>query len=213
MSKYYKIRRDYGNSYLEKAKMAKNPIAEFEKWFENALKNNVPEANAMLLATVDQNNQPRARIMLLKDVSDAGFVFFSNYNSNKGEDLQHNNKAAVVIWWQPLHQQIRIEGIVEKTSETISDDYFKSRDKDSNISAAISNQSHVVEDRDYLEQKYQELHKKYENQTNIPRPKHWGGYILKPNLIEFWQGAANRLHDRIRYRKENNEWQMERLAP
>ncbi len=208
-----KLRRDYAREGLHESDTDANPIIQFQTWFDQALAADLPDANAMTLATVNAEGKPSARIVLLKEVDDHGFVFYTNYNSRKAQELAVNPWAALVFWWAPLERQVRIEGEVEKVSTQESEAYFASRPFGSQLGAWASNQSEVIASREELEAKMRELEQKYDNQT-VPKPPHWGGYRLIPTEIEFWQGRPNRLHDRLRYRQQSNGgWLQERLAP
>ena len=205
------IRKDYKLQSLDETDVARNPTEQFTKWWNEAINSNIDEVNAMTLATVNKNGLPSARIVLLKGYDENGFVFFTNYLSDKGKELAHNPNAALVFFWKELERQVRIEGTVEKVSNEESDEYFASRPAGSRIGAWASHQSAVIEYRQVIEQnvkKYTEIFG-----DEIPRPDNWGGYRVKPVLMEFWQGRSSRLHDRIQYRKENEQWIMERLAP
>jgi pyridoxamine 5'-phosphate oxidase len=205
------IRQDYTLQSLLEKDVLPNPIAQFEKWFNEAINCNIDEVNAMTLATVKSNNQPCARIVLLKDCNNDGFTFFTNYNSAKGEQLLANQNVALCFFWKELQRQIRIEGIVNKVDEAVSDEYFNTRPQGSKLGAWASPQSKVIENRDVLLQN--EINFKQQFGDDIKRPKHWGGYLVTPNYIEFWQGRSNRLHDRICYTLQNENWKIERLAP
>jgi pyridoxamine 5'-phosphate oxidase len=207
------IRRDYKLQTLSEKDVAEHPIKQFDKWWEQAINSNIDEVNAMTLATVSKDGQPSARIVLLKGYDDNGFVFFTNYNSRKGHELQNNNKACLVFFWKELERQIRIEGSIQKTSATDSDAYFTSRPTLSKIGAWASPQSEAVPSRTYLEQRLSEMEKNF-NGKEIERPEHWGGYTVQPNYIEFWQGREGRLHDRICYNlNDDGKWSTGRLAP
>ncbi|MCB1717050.1 MAG: pyridoxamine 5'-phosphate oxidase [Candidatus Competibacteraceae bacterium] len=207
------LRRDYALASLARDSIDTDPFRQFEHWFQEALKAEVLEPNAMTLATVDAQGHPSARIVLLKSVDPAGFVFFTNYQSSKGQQLAANPQAALVFFWKELERQVRIEGRVEKISRAESERYFQSRPRGSQIGAAASNQSQVVANRTVLETRFQDLEARYAEQ-DIPTPAHWGGYRLTPDLLEFWQGRRNRLHDRLRYRLlDSGDWSIERLEP
>ncbi|HIK05739.1 MAG TPA: pyridoxamine 5'-phosphate oxidase [Trichormus sp. M33_DOE_039] len=207
------LRKDYSLEGLSKNEVDPNPFIQFKKWFEQALAAQLPEPNAMTLATATRDGKPSARMVLLKDFDERGFVFFTNYNSRKGQELTANPQAALVFWWAELERQVRILGRVERVSEAESDYYFESRPANSRLGAWASEQSEVIPSREFLEQRMQELQIKYENQE-IPRPPYWGGFRVIPNEIEFWQGRSSRLHDRLLYTSlEDGNWQIERLSP
>ena len=207
------IRREYSSRQLSEADAAITPIQQFEKWWDEAIASEIDEANAMTLATASSDGFPSARIVLLKGFDENGFIFFTNYKSFKGTQLDENPKACLVLFWKELERQVRITGIVQKTSSGASDAYFQSRPLASQLGAWASPQSQVIENRDWLEEKYSALSKEM-NEEQLQRPAHWGGYIVKPVIIEFWQGRPSRLHDRIQYSlEENGNWKIERLAP
>ncbi len=207
------IRRDYSHKSLSESDVDANAIKQFEKWWHEAVNSKIDEVNAMTLATASLDALPSARIVLLKEVNEKGFVFFTNYESYKAQQLAENPKACLVFFWKELERQVRITGLIEKISGKQSDEYFQSRPESSRIGAWASPQSRVIEDRQWLDEKFNELVNKMEG-TAIPRPPHWGGYIVKPVVIEFWQGRPSRLHDRIQYTlEENGGWKIERLAP
>ena len=213
MSKLHDMRLDYTLPPLIKADMPESPFELFNHWFTFAVEHPVPEANAVVLSTVNQHGQPSGRVVLLKEFDENGFVFFTNYDSRKGHELADNPFASLTFWWQPLHQQIRIEGHVERAATSVSDNYFNNRDKQANISACASPQSCVIDNRQQLEQRVVDLTEQYANQDNLPRPANWGGYRITPMRFEFWQGGKNRLHDRIQYAQRDSAWVIERLAP
>lgn len=206
------IRRDYSLSSLIENDISSNPVEQFTKWWNEALKSEISEVNAMMLATSGKNGKPSARIVLLKDFDERGFVFFSNYESHKGKELAANANAALVFFWKEIERQVRIEGTVEKVNDKESDEYFSSRPEGSRIGAWASPQSTVIKDRQILDDNVEKFTSTFKN--SIPRPPHWGGYRVMPELIEFWQGRKNRLHDRIQYTKaQNGSWKVDRLAP
>jgi pyridoxamine 5'-phosphate oxidase len=206
------LRQDYRSAQLAEADVDQNPIAQFGKWFQEALDAQLYEPNVMTLATADLSGKPTARILLLKGFDHHGFVFYTNYASKKGQQLDENPQAAMVFFWAELERQVRIEGIITKVSSEESTAYFHSRPKGSQIGAAASPQSAVIPDREILENRVEELSSAYA-EKEVPRPEHWGGYVLKPSHIEFWQGRSSRLHDRITYTNENDVWTINRLAP
>ncbi len=207
------LRQDYSQKQLTEDLISNNPIDQFDIWWNEAVHAKITEVNAMTLATASADGFPSARIVLLKDFSNKGFSFFTNYESYKGKQLEENPKACLVFFWKELERQVRITGLVEKLSSTASDLYFTSRPEASRIGAYISPQSQTIENRNWLDNKFNEMVKQLEG-TNIQRPQNWGGYILKPVIIEFWQGRPSRLHDRIQYSiNEDGNWKIERLAP
>lgn len=189
-----------------------DPIALFADWFETACGADLVDATAMTLATADAEGRPSARTVLLKGFDAAGFCFYSNRESRKGRELAVNPNAALVFWWDRLERQVRIEGTVSALSAATSDEYFASRSRGSQIGAHASPQSRVIGSREALQAATQQATQQFAD-TEVPRPAHWGGYALAPRSIEFWQGRANRLHDRLRYQREHSGWQCERLAP
>lgn len=205
------IRKDYSKKKLTEAKADADPYKQFAKWWKQALKSEIAEPNAMTLATASADGMPSARIVLLKNFNENGFVFFTNYNSYKGKQLQENPKACLVFFWKEVERQVRLTGLVEKIPAAESDEYFYSRPRESRVSANASPQSQVIESREWLDDKY----KKFSKETkDIKRPGHWGGYRVKPVVFEFWQGRPGRLHDRLQYTLENDgSWKIERLAP
>ena len=207
------LREDYRAQTLDIREVALDPIQQFEVWFKEALDSEVKEPNAMTVATTNSEGQPSARIILLKGFDEKGFVFYTNYNSKKGIELAQNPNVALVFLWKELERQIRIEGVTKKVSSIQSTEYFQSRPKGSQIGAWASPQSQIVESRLQLENNYEELKEKYKNKLILPKPTHWGGYVVQPKLIEFWQGRSSRLHDRICYTAQGEQWSIERLAP
>lgn len=207
------IRDGYEREGLTKKDMQRDPVAQFNRWMDEAVEAKLSQPNALTLATASKEGRPSARIVLLKEVTVDGFVFFTNYEGRKGQELKENPQAAMVFLWPSLSRQIRVNGIVSRVPEAVSDAYYATRPKGSQLGAWASPQSQVVENRQYLEKALQEVEQKYA-EVNPPRPPHWGGYCLKPEIIEFWQGRPNRLHDRLRYSAGADEtWILERLAP
>jgi pyridoxamine 5'-phosphate oxidase len=206
------IRKDYKLQSLLEADISTDPFVQFDKWWNEAIKSNIDEVNAMTLATATAASIPSARIVLLKAYDDKGFVFFTNYKSHKGQDIEENPHACLVFFWKELERQVRITGSAEKISAAESDVYFNSRPLGSRISACVSPQSSVITSRETIEAQTKELEQKAAN-SSITRPVYWGGYIVKPFQIEFWQGRPNRLHDRIQYTLQEGSWVTERLAP
>ncbi len=207
------LRQEYKKDELLENKVPGDPFKLFAGWFENAAMDGVKEPNAMVLSTVS-DGKPKARVVLLKDFSEKGFSFYTNYNSHKGQELDSNNFASVTFFWDKSERQVRIEGEIEKVSAQESDNYFHSRPIGSQIGAWVSQQSEKIEGRSVLEKKLTEMEEKFAGQSIIPRPDHWGGYLLKPQLMEFWQGRANRLHDRICYTLDDSGlWNFFRLSP
>jgi pyridoxamine 5'-phosphate oxidase len=197
---------------LNETDIAPDPLQQFEKWFGEALASEVPEADAMTLATVTPEFGPDARIVLLKGFDSNGFVFYTNFQSRKAKELAANAQACLLFYWLPVKRQVRVEGTVERVSDEESDAYFQTRPWGSKLGAWASDQSEVVESRTELEKRFAEYELKFGD--DVPRPPHWGGYRLKPTSIEFWQGRENRLHDRLRYRLQaDGSWLVERLAP
>ena len=199
---------------LNKSDLDSNPIKQFAKWYDDAIAQGVSEqdATSMTLATATKAGRPDARIVLLKSFDDSGFVFYTNYESRKGKELAENPQACLLFYWPKLWRQVRIEGSVAQVAAAESEDYFQSRPLGSKIGAWASDQSGVVESRDVLEERYAELSERYG--ADVPRPSHWGGYRIHPEVIEFWQGRDNRLHDRLRYRLQaDGTWVIERLGP
>lgn len=207
------IRKDYRLQTFTKADANEDAIQQFDKWWQQALLSEIEEVNAMTLATATAEGRPSARIVLLKGFDENGFVFFTNYHSHKGREIEENPFAALVFFWKELERQVRIEGVATKLAPEASDEYFNSRPEGSRIGAWASPQSKVITSRRVIEENVIELEKSFAGKE-IDRPPHWGGYIVKPTLIEFWQGRSNRLHDRILYtNKTGNAWTIERLAP
>jgi pyridoxamine 5'-phosphate oxidase len=209
----HNLRQEYEAEPLTEGTIDKDPINQFEKWFAEALQSELPEPNAMTLATANVDFKPSARIVLLKGIENGSFIFFTNYSSRKGKELLWNPYAALLFFWNELHRQVRIEGRVKKIPDQVSEDYFHSRPIGSQLGALISPQSEVINNRNFLEDKLLLAEKEFSGKQ-IPRPDHWGGYQVIPQSIEFWQGRLNRLHDRILFTLiDQDQWKMERLAP
>ncbi|MCB1777538.1 MAG: pyridoxamine 5'-phosphate oxidase [Candidatus Competibacteraceae bacterium] len=207
------LRQKYSLGALTKAEVDPNPIRQFQRWLDEAINAQLPEPNALTLATADRTGRPFARVVLLKDCDADGFVFYTNYRSDKGQQLAENPHAALVFLWLELERQVRIEGVVSKVSPAESEAYFRTRPRESRLGALASRQSQVVANRQVLEARYQQLATQYPD-DNIPMPNQWGGYRLKPEMLEFWQGRHGRMHDRLLYRlRKEGDWLLERLEP
>ena len=205
------LRVSYEQGELNESDVSHNPLDQFNNWLQEAIKNEVPEPNAMVLATVNKDGQPGARNVLLKSADDDGFIFFSNKNSDKASDLKQNPHCTLLFSWLSQHRQVIVKGKAEEISREESNTYFQTRPYGSRISAWVSEQSQVIKSREELETKVKEFMDKYPE--NVPMPDYWGGYLVKPESIEFWQGRPSRLHDRIRFTKKGNTWTIERISP
>ena len=211
--KLHEYRKSYEKGELSEILVDENPMQQFRTWFFEIKDNGgVDEVNAMTISTIGTDGFPKGRVVLLKKYDENGFYFYTNYNSEKGKSILNNNKVSLSFFWPNMERQIIIKGIAEKTTEADSTNYFHSRPKGSQLGATVSHQSTVVESREVLESYLAELERKYENKE-VPRPEDWGGFLVKPISIEFWQGRPNRLHDRIRYTLKDDDWGIERLAP
>ena len=207
------LRQEYSAASLSELSINNNPLKQFETWFNEALQAQIPEPNAMTLATATHDGRPSARIVLLKGFDERGFAFYTNYLSRKGKEIAKNPQAAITFFWGELERQVRIEGVIEKLSKEESDQYFHSRPKQSQLGALASPQSQEIAGREVLEEKMGQLEAEYADKE-VPKPSYWGGYVLKPRMIEFWQGRRSRLHDRVLYKKiDNKNWKKVRLAP
>ncbi len=207
------MREQYSNSPLDVETLGQDPLKAFQLWFENAIESKIKEPNAMTIATIDKDGMPDARVVLLKELIDKGFVFYTNYASAKGQQLEAHPHACLVFNWLDLERQIRIKGSVTRYDEKLSEQYFQSRPRLSQVAAWASPQSKTIKDRSVLQSLYDETEKIFESEELIPKPPTWGGFILSPIEIEFWQGRRNRLHDRIKFTLVENDWQITRLAP
>lgn len=207
------LRQEYALGALNETDVDPDPIRQFRRWLDEAIKAELPEPNALTLATADRTGRPFARVVLLKDCDADGFVFYTNYRSDKGQQLAENPHAALVFLWLELERQVRVEGIVSKVSPAESEAYFHTRPRESQLGALASRQSQIVADRQTLDTRYQQLAAQYPD-DNIPMPNQWGGYRVKPEMLEFWQGRHGRMHDRLRYRwQKDGGWWLERLEP
>jgi len=207
------IRKDYRKATLDVSNVGNDPVKQFEKWFTEALSADVMEPNAMNLATVNDQGKPSSRIVLLKGLENNRFVFYTNYQSKKGKELENNPACALTFFWPELERQVRIEGVASRVEPSLSDVYFQSRPRESQMGAWASPQSAPIEDRAILVQRFGEIEKKFQGQTVLPRPHQWGGYQVEPLQVEFWQGGPGRLHDRIQFVRVDNAWKIYRLAP
>jgi pyridoxamine 5'-phosphate oxidase len=208
-----KSRKDYDLGSLDEKSVHHAPTMQFQKWMQEAIQAGLSEPNAMTLSTVNTHAQPSSRIVLLRAFDEEGFVFYTNFNSRKGSDIQENPCGAINFFWAELHRQVRIEGKISKVSNEVSDSYFHSRPRESRIGAWVSDQSGILSSREHLDEQYQEFVKRFEN-VEVPRPPHWGGFILLPQKFEFWQGRPSRLHDRIEYLLDvDGKWSIRRLYP
>ena len=205
------IRQEYERAGLQESEVASDPLLQFEAWFQDAIAAGVPMPNAMALATADSAGRPTARAVLLKGFGPGGFVFYTNYQSRKGRELAANPYAGLLFCWEELERQVRIDGRAERIPESESDEYFVTRPRGSRLGAWASPQSEVIPDGALIESRLAEAERRFGDR--VPRPPHWGGFRMIPAEIEFWQGRPNRLHDRIRYRREDTAWKIERLAP
>jgi len=205
------LRREFSSKGLAETEVDRDPIAQFSRWMNEALVSEIPDANAFTLATVGEDGRPDARVVLLKYYGESGFAFFTNYESKKGRDLENNPYAVLHFFWPQLDRQVGIYGRVEKTTREEAEIYFDSRPVDSRIGAWASNQSRIIESREFLERRFEEFKAKFGD--DVPLPDYWGGYRLTPDRFEFWQGRQNRLHDRLCYILSSGHWLVQRLSP
>ena len=213
LSDYIKgLRMQYTKDSLSEDNSEASPFLQFEKWLSEAITSKIMEPHAMTLSTVDKAGKPSSRIMLLREFGESGFGFYTNYTSKKGEDMFENPNVCLNFFWPEMQRQIRIEGKVTKQSEAVSEAYFKSRPLESKVGAWTSNQSKIIASRKVLDDTFAELMKKYSDE-NVPKPNHWGGFVLLPEYFEFWQGGAHRLHDRITYLLHGGNWNKQRVSP
>lgn len=207
------LRTEYAKASLDIADVSSDPVQQFEKWFKEAVDAQVPEPNAMNLATVTEHGRPASRIVLLKGIEEQQFVFYTNYQSSKGQELEKNPACALTFFWPELERQIRIEGVASRVDPRLSELYFQSRPRGSQIGAWSSPQSSIIESRAILEERYRNVEKKFDGKDPLPKPHQWGGFKVEPLQVEFWQGRPSRLHDRLRYTRIDSTWKIHRLAP
>lgn len=207
------IRKEYSKATLDQKSVAVNPLDQFDVWFNEAVTAQVPEPTAMNLATVNDQGRPTSRIVLLKGIENEKFVFYTNYQSRKGKDLDQNPACALTFFWPELERQVRIEGTVQRIDHKRSEEYFQSRPRASQIGAWSSPQSTMIANRNLLEERVKQMEERFKGQEILPRPNQWGGFEVEPLIIEFWQGRESRLHDRILYTKTESVWEINRLAP
>lgn len=214
MSDLSDYRKVYQKGHLLESEVDENPMMQFQKWFYEAEESQVvDEVNAMSVSSIGLDGFPKTRVVLLKKYDENGFIFYTNYHSEKGKAILANPQVCLSFFWPKAERQIIIKGIAEKVDEAVSENYFHSRPKGSQLGAVVSNQSEVIENYDVLSSRLSELEQQFANDETIPYPKHWGGFLVRPVSIEFWQGRPNRLHDRIRYTLQDFDWKIERLAP
>ncbi len=213
MEKLEALRKEYSKADLDVKDVFKDPLEQFEKWFLEACESEVPEANAMNLSTVNAEGKPTSRIVLLKGIEEGKFIFYTNYQSQKGRELEENPACALTFFWPQLERQVRIEGLAAQVDEKKSLEYFQSRPRGSQVGAWSSPQSTIIESRAILEERSKKIEQKFDGLTVLPKPHQWGGFQIDPMMIEFWQGRPNRLHDRIQFIRLENVWKVQRLAP
>jgi pyridoxamine 5'-phosphate oxidase len=213
MQSLAELRKEYSKSSLDFSTIHKNPLTQFSLWFDEAISAKVMEPNAMNLATISKDGRPSGRVVLLKGIEDEKFIFYTNYQSSKGKDLDTNPACSLTFFWPELERQIRISGIAERTDSESSEKYFQSRPRASQVGAWASPQDSIIGSREILEARVAEIEKRFEGKDKLPKPHQWGGYAVKPFEMEFWQGRPSRLHDRILFTKLDDEWKINRLAP
>jgi pyridoxamine 5'-phosphate oxidase len=213
MTKLSELRKEYSKATLDISTVSDDPILQFNVWFNEALQSEVLEPNAMSLSTISHDNRPSCRIVLLKGIEENKFLFYTNHQSQKGKELEINPVCALTFFWPELERQVRVEGSVSRINDTRAEAYFQSRPLGSQIGAWSSPQSSAIDSRAILEERVKEIEKRFHGMQVLPKPKQWGGYEVKPEMVEFWQGRKNRLHDRIVYSRENERWTIHRLAP
>jgi pyridoxamine 5'-phosphate oxidase len=206
------LRVNYRHASLDVKDIHPNPIEQFNQWLQEAINSRCDEPNAFVLSTV-ASGRPRSRVVLLKGLNNDEFIFYTNYLSHKGHELQNNPYASMNFLWLPLQRQVRIEGKIQKVSSELSNDYFQKRPRGNQLGAIASPQSQTIKDRESLESLFNDAEKKFAQTSTLERPPHWGGYSITPDYFEFWQGRESRMHDRISYKKENDQWTVSRLAP
>lgn len=206
------VRREFADKPLCENSVSKNPFLQFYTWFDEAVSSQILDPYAMLISSVDENGQPHSRVVYLRNISEEGLVFYTNYNSQKGKNISYSNKIAITFFWVEIDRQIRIEGTVKRVEDSVSDAYFDARPRESQIGAWASEQSSSIPNREFLEERVKFFLEKFKD-TKVPRPPHWGGYLVNPSHFEFWQGRPNRLHDRLIYTKTDTDWKISRIAP
>ena len=207
------MRENYDRSTLDESHVDSDGMKQFHKWFEEARIEDVVEPNAMIMSTINKDGHPTSRTLLLKGLEEDGFLFYTNYNSDKAKEIANNPNISLCFLWKKVQRQVRIMGVASKTTKAQSEAYFQSRPKGSQIGAWVSPQSEVIENKEYLAKRKEEMMEKFKDVDTVPLPDFWGGFKLIPNQIEFWQGRPDRLHDRLRYTQVNGSWKIERIAP